>query len=121
MTTVGEPIVFLVIATALVHFAETNSQPEEFSIVPAAMYRSVVTLTTVACDGTVPITPIGCVLAVTIAVLAIGLCALPARILSDRLRGADVGTRAALAHGGSTGDQRLRPHCGQPLPDSSAD
>ncbi len=63
-----------------------------------------VTLTTVACDDTVPITPVSRVLAAIVAVLGIGLFALPARILNAALREADVGTWAALTHGGSTGD-----------------
>ena len=121
LATVGGLILVLVIAAALMYFAETNAQPEEFSSIPAAMWWSVVTLTTVGYGDTVPITPVGRFLAAIIAVLGIGLFALPAGILSAGLLEADVENRAALTNGASSGDGPLCPHCGQPMPDTGPD
>ena len=106
----------LVIAASLMYFAETRAQPDEFPSIPAAMWWGVVTLTTVGYGDTVPITPAGRLLAAVVAVLGIGLFALPAGILSAGLSEANA---LDEAEGGqpeppSTGEDC--PHCGQPLP-----
>ena len=121
LATVGGLILVLVIAAALMYFAETHAQPEEFSSIPAAMWWSVVTLTTVGYGDTVPITPAGRVLAAVIAVLGIGLFALPAGILSAGLLEADIAHRSEPTGGSSPGDRPLCPHCGQPMPDAGPD
>ena len=122
LTTVAALLVALVIAATLMYFAETEAQPEVFSSIPAAMWWSVVTLTTVGYGDTVPITPIGRGLAAVIAVLGIGLFALPAGILSAGLLEADAaedspGSDSPNSGGPapSPGGDRC-PHCGQPMP-----
>ena len=120
LTTVVALIFALVIAATLMYFAETKAQPEVFSSIPASMWWSVVTLTTVGYGDAVPITPVGRALAAVIAVLGIGLFALPAGIISAGLLEADIAEDAASLHGSShpeTGD--VCPHCGQPLPGRS--
>ena len=118
LTTVAALLVSLVIAAALMYFAETEAQPEVFPSIPAAMWWSVVTLTTVGYGDTVPVTPIGRALAAVIAVLGIGLFALPAGIVSAGLLEADSADvspdpdRSALSPGGDR-----CPHCGQPMPE----
>ena len=52
LTTVAGLIFVLVIAASLMFFAESNAQPDEFSSIPAAMWWSVVTLTTVGATAT---------------------------------------------------------------------
>ena len=121
ITAVIALLVALVVAATLMYFAEHAAQPEIFSSIPAAMWWSVVTLTTVGYGDTVPITPVGRVLAAIIAVLGIGLFALPAGILSAGLRGADVENQDEPTNGTSTGDGPLCPHCGQPMPDTGPD
>ena len=120
LTIVVALIVALVMAATLMYFAETEAQPEVFSSIPAAMWWSVVTLTTVGYGDTVPITPIGRVLAAAIAVLGIGLFALPAGIISAGLlevNTAEDTTDQHVAGHLQTGD--VCPHCGQPLPGRS--
>ena len=56
LTTVVTLAVALIVAATLMYFAETQAQPEVFSSIPAAMWWSVVTLTTVGYGDTVPIT-----------------------------------------------------------------
>lgn len=119
LTTVGGLLLVLVIAAALMYFAESKAQPENFSSIPAAMWWSVVTLTTVGYGDVVPETPVGRVLAAIIAVLGIGLFALPAGILSAGLREVEVADRAAMADGVAAG-QTLCPHCGQPMPEADS-
>ena len=110
-----------VIAAAFVYFAETHAQPEKLSSIPAAMWWSVLTLTTVGYGDTVPITPMGSILAAVIAVLGIGRFALPAGILSAGLREADVESMAALIDSTVTGGGTRCPHCGQPMPETILD
>ena len=117
LTTVAGLMVALVIAAALMYFAETDAQPDKFPSIPAAMWWSVVTLTTVGYGDTVPITGPGRALAAVIAVLGIGLFALPAGILSAGLMEADATDGAARrrrGEGSAAGD--VCPHCGQPMP-----
>ena len=78
------------IAASLMYFAESKAQPDVFSSIPAAMWWSVVTLTTVGYGDAVPVTDAGRALAAVIAVLGIGLFALPAGILSAGLWEADL-------------------------------
>lgn len=82
--------VLLVCASSLMYFAEHQAQPHQFSSIPASMWWGVVTLTTVGYGDIFPVTPLGKVLGAFIAVLGIGLFALPAGILasgfSDELR-----------------------------------
>ena len=75
--------VLLLITSSLMFFAEHEAQPEKFASIPQAMWWSVITLTTVGYGDAVPVTTAGRVLAGLIAVLGIGLFALPAGILGS--------------------------------------
>ena len=75
--------VLLVLASSLMYVAEHRVQPEAFSSIPAAMWWGAVTLTTVGYGDVTPVTTAGRVLGGVIAVLGIGLFALPAGILSS--------------------------------------
>jgi voltage-gated potassium channel len=82
--------ILLVGASSLIYFVEHETQPQQFSSIPASMWWGVVTLTTVGYGDIFPVTPLGKVLGGIIALLGIGLFALPAGILasgfSDELR-----------------------------------
>lgn len=116
LTTVAGLLMALVIAAALMYFAETRAQPDVFPSIPAAMWWSVVTLTTVGYGDTVPVTGPGRVLAAVIAVLGIGLFALPAGILSAGLMEADAAYRnRVVSRNVPPADGDVCPHCGQPM------
>ena len=93
----------------------------KLSSIPAAMWWSVVTLTTVGYGDTVPVTPVGRVLAAVIAVPGIGLFALPAGILSAGLLEANINSQATPGSATPTVDRPLCPHCCQPMPGSVPD
>jgi voltage-gated potassium channel len=76
-------IKLLLVAATLMYFVEHNAQPELFSSIPAAMWWGVATLTTVGYGDMVPITILGKVLAGIMAILGIGIFALPAGILAN--------------------------------------
>ncbi len=104
----------MVIAAFLMYFAESGAQPDAFPSIPAAMWWSVITLTTVGYGDTVPVTSLGRLLAAVIGVLGIGLFALPAGILSAGLVEADVDERENDRRA-SQSDATPCPHCGQPM------
>ncbi len=73
----------LVMTSSLMFFAEHEAQPEEFASIPRAMWWSIITLTTVGYGDVFPVTAAGRVLAGIIAIVGIGLFALPAGILGS--------------------------------------
>ena len=78
----------LVMASAVIYHVEQEAQPEAFSSIPAAMWWGVATLTTVGYGDIYPITPLGKFFGAIIALLGIGLFALPAGILGSGFVGA---------------------------------
>ena len=92
----------LLMASSLIFFAEKEAQPDKFANIPQAMWWSIITLTTVGYGDAVPVTVAGRLLAGLIAILGIGLFALPAGILGsgfvDELKK-------------STDTPRIFPHC----------
>ena len=73
----------LVVSASLMYYIERDSQPELFSSIPATMWWSVSTLTTVGYGDMVPITTFGKLLSACIAMLGIAMFALPAALLSS--------------------------------------
>ena len=121
LTTVAGLIFVLVIAASLMFFAESNAQPDKFSSIPAAMWWSVVTLTTVGYGDTVPMTTMVRLLAAVIAVLVIGLFVLPAGLLSAGPLEADANDGVDGSAAGRRNTGSFCPHCGQPLTTGDAD
>lgn len=104
--TVFALFVLLIVASTLVYYAEREAQPEVFSSVPAAMWWGVATLTTVGYGDVYPVTWLGKAMAAVVAVLGIGMFALPAGILGS-------GFMEALQERAEA--PRRCPHCGEPL------
>ena len=83
VTTFFAVSILLVIASSLMYYVEHTVQPAAFPNIPAAMWWGIVTLTTVGYGDVYPVTIAGKVLGAIIAVLGIGLFALPAGILAS--------------------------------------
>jgi voltage-gated potassium channel len=75
-------IVLIVAATLMFQF-ENAAQPEAFSSIPATMWWGVITLTTVGYGDITPITAPGKIFGSIIALIGIGIFALPAGILAS--------------------------------------
>ena len=75
-------IFVLFVGAILMFFAEGSAQPEAFGSVPRALWWAMATLTTVGYGDVYPITPIGRMLASAIAILGIGVVAMPAGIIA---------------------------------------
>lgn len=104
--------ILLVIASSLMYYVERDAQPEAFSSIPAALWWGVATLTTVGYGDIYPQSPLGRLLAAIIAILGVGLFAIPTGLLASgfveelqrRRREGDEGQPAA---------EPPCPHCGR--------
>jgi voltage-gated potassium channel len=112
----------LIVSSTFMYFIEHDAQPEKFSSVPASMWWAVITLTTVGYGDIYPITPLGKFLGGIMAILAIGMFALPAGILSSGFWEEYVHKEASAGkeEGEQSGkdlrpEKKVCPHCGQPL------
>lgn len=76
-------LILLVVASSLMYFAEHAAQPEAFPSIPGTMWWGIVTLTTVGYGDVTPVTPAGQVIGSVVAILGIGLFALPASIMAS--------------------------------------
>lgn len=73
--------ILLVVSSSLLFYCENAVQPDTFSSIPATMWWSVATLTTVGYGDMYPVTLMGKFCASIIAVLGIGMFALPTGII----------------------------------------
>lgn len=71
----------LVVSSSVLYYCENAAQPDAFSSIPATMWWAVATLTTVGYGDMYPVTVMGKLCASVIAVLGIGMFALPTGIL----------------------------------------
>lgn len=99
----------LVIVSTVMFYVEHEYQPEKFSSIPATMWWGIETLTTVGYGDMVPTSTLGRILGGMIAILGIGLFALPAGILSSGL--------TEHMHSGLKSKPKRCPHCGGELHD----
>ncbi len=76
-------LVMLIFASGLMYYVEHQAQPEAFSSIPETMWWGVATLTTVGYGDVYPVTAIGRVVGAFIAILGIGVFALPAGIIAS--------------------------------------
>lgn len=76
-------LILLIVSSSLMYFVESEVQPQTFSSIPNAMWWGVATLTTVGYGDVYPITPAGKFLGAIIALLGIGMFALPAGLLAS--------------------------------------
>lgn len=97
--------VLLIVASSIMYFAEGEAQPDKFSSIPASMWWAVATLTTVGYGDVYPVTMLGRVAGGVLALLGIGLFALPTAILGSGLVEAVQSARPP----------QECPHCGHPV------
>lgn len=73
--------VLMLFAASLMHAVEHDAPGTPFTSIPAALWWAVVTLTTVGYGDVVPVTGLGRLLAGLVAILGIGMFALPTSVL----------------------------------------
>jgi len=117
--TLNMVIFLLIFSSSLIYFAEHEAQPDKFPHIPASMWWAVITLTTVGYGDVYPITPLGKLLGGILALLGIGLFALPAGIIASSFTEIIAMNKIAK----KTLSPKICPHCGknidQPLDDST--
>ena len=83
LVSAGLTLLLLIVASTAMYFIESAIQPQAFPNIVASMWWAVATLTTVGYGDVVPVTGMGRLLAGVIAILGIGLVALPTAIISS--------------------------------------
>lgn len=107
-------IIMLIFVSFTMYYVENKAQPEVFRSIPETMWWGIITLTTVGYGDMHPVTPIGKFLGGIIALMGIGLFALPAGILAG---GFSSELQKIAESKDSTDMQGHRcPHCGKQLP-----
>ena len=104
--------VLLVLGSSFLYIVEHEAQPDKFSSIPAAMWWGVATLTTVGYGDVAPITPLGRFLGAIVAVMGIGMFALPAGILASGF---------AREMSKRRDEPEVCPHCGEPIQETESD
>lgn len=100
-------ISLILVASSLMYFAENGAQPDKFSSIPATMWWCVTTLTTVGYGDIIPVTVLGKVMTAIIAILGVGLFALPAGILASGFLEEFQKNKSKEKH--------ICPHCGKEI------
>jgi len=103
----GIGLATLFLAATLMYLVENIAQPDVFLSIPASMWWAVTTLTTVGYGDTYPMTPIGRFLGAIVAIIGIGMFALPTGILGSAF--------VEELHPGQR--ESVCPHCGGALRD----
>lgn len=96
----------LVISSSVLFYCENSVQPDAFSSIPATMWWAVATLTTVGYGDIYPVTVLGKFCAGIIAILGVGMFALPTGILGAGFVGEIEKSKQ---------NQTKCPHCGKEL------
>jgi voltage-gated potassium channel len=95
--------IMLILSASVMYYVENTAQPDQFPNIIATVWWAVATLTTVGYGDVYPVTILGKLLAGVIAILGIGLVALPTGIISS-------GFISELNH-----KKQICPHCGKEI------
>ena len=75
-------LVLLMVASSAMYLVEHTAQPDAFPSIPETMWWGVITLTTVGYGDVVPVTALGQLVGAVVAILGIGMFALPAALIA---------------------------------------
>jgi voltage-gated potassium channel len=108
-------VLLLTIASLLIYYAEHDAQPDKFPNAFSGLWWAVATLTTVGYGDIYPVTVVGRLLGAVIAVLGIGMVAVPTSILSSGFMEV-LSQKNGDAEGGEKKEKPVYcPHCGKKL------
>jgi voltage-gated potassium channel len=79
---VSANLLLLIVASSVMYIVEHPAQPDVFPSIPETMWWGVITLTTVGYGDVVPTTMLGQLVGAVVAVLGIGMFALPAALIA---------------------------------------
>jgi len=101
----GLMTILMVLAASLMYYCERDAQPKAFSSIPAALWWTVITMTTIGYGDVYPITLAGKILASFTAILGIGMLAIPTGLLGAGF--------IEEFHKRKTKTETRCPHCGK--------
>ena len=81
---------FVYLAACGIYFFEKDAQPEAFGSIPDAMWWAIVSLTTIGYGDVYPVTPGGKIFTALVALVGVGLIAIPSGLLASVLTEARV-------------------------------
>ena len=99
-------LLLLIFASFIMYYVEGSAQPDAFPNILSALWWAVATLTTVGYGDIYPVTALGKILSGFIALLGIGLVALPTGLIS-------AGFISKLETKKSDNEEKRCPHCGE--------
>ena len=109
ISSIAVVLVLILIASVIMYNVEHEAQPEQFTNVFQSMWWAIATLTTVGYGDIYPVTIIGKMLSATIALLGIGLVAVPTGIIT-------AGFTELVEKGKDKGDKKSYcPYCGHKI------
>jgi voltage-gated potassium channel len=76
-------LILLVLSSTIMYYLENEAQPDQFTDIGQAFWWAIATLTTVGYGDIYPVTGLGKILSSSIALLGIGIVALPTGIISS--------------------------------------
>lgn len=104
--------ILLVISSLLIYYAEHDAQPDKFANAFSGLWWAAATLTTVGYGDIYPVTAIGRLLGAFIAILGIGMVAVPTGIFSSGF--VELLEQRRHADDAKAGEgERVCPHCGK--------
>lgn len=108
--------ILLIVASLLIYYAEHDAQPEKFSNAFSGLWWAVATLTTVGYGDIYPVTALGKMLGAIIALMGIGIVAVPTGILSAGfVECIGDGKEKNINAPEETEEKKYCPHCGKKL------
>ena len=76
-------MLMVVLAASLAYLMEHDSQPDKYENIPSAIYWAVITLSSVGYGDLTPVTTIGRVMTILMAVIGVGIFAIPSALLAS--------------------------------------
>lgn len=89
-------MLLVVLTASMGYLFEHDAQPDKFENIPASIYWAVITLASVGYGDISPVTPLGRAMTMVLALLGIGIFAIPAALLSSAFSDQLVKERDAL-------------------------
>ena len=89
-------LLLVVLTASLGYLFEHEAQPDKFENIPTAIYWAVITLASVGYGDISPVTPVGRAMTIVLALIGIGIFAIPAALLSSAFSDQLVKEREAL-------------------------
>ena len=107
--------ILMLVSSLLVYAVEHDAQPEAFRNAFSGLWWAVATLTTVGYGDIYPVTAAGRVFGAVIALLGIGMVAIPTSILSSGLLDHMAKRRETEKAFVGNAEHQICPHCGKPI------